>query len=374
MEDDAEVTTGTPAGRRGLPALAAVAVVAALVGGLVGAGVVALTRDDPAVAPAVPVLSPAFGDGDRVADIAAAVVPSVVRIDVRGIGTGGASGNASGVVVDDEGHVVTNNHVIAGATSIEVTFADRSRADAVLVGSDPRSDLAVIRVEGDTPPPVPFADGGSVRVGQLAVVVGSPFGLDGTVTAGIVSAIDRPVDLRGPDGEVVRLTGVLQTDAGISPGNSGGPLVGADGRLIGVTSAVLAEAFGGGVGFAIPVGTVRDVVAALIADGRVAQPYLGLAGTTLDPGVAAALDVAAGAVVDRVDPGGPASQAGIVPGDVITAVDGEPLAAMDDLVAAVRAAGVGATLALDVVRDGTARTVPVELADADAGPADERED
>ncbi|CAN5256264.1 hypothetical protein BH23ACT9_BH23ACT9_29390 [soil metagenome] len=355
--------------------LLAAVTLSALLGGAVGAGVTAwLTADQPdrPVADAVAALAEG-GEADRVAVVATAVLPSVVRIDVRGIGAGGSgaggsgtgSGNASGVIIRADGYIVTNHHVIAGATGITVTFEDRTTVDAVLVGSDPRNDLAVIRVDRSGLPAVRLADSAAVRVGQLAVVVGAPFGLAGSVTAGIVSAVDRPVDLRGPDGEIVRLPGVVQTDAGISPGNSGGALVDSRGRLIGVNSAILSDDFGVGVGFAIPASIVASVARDLIADGAVSNPYLGLAGSTLSPGAAAQLGLPAGTVVDRVVPGSPAAQAGIVPDDVVTAVDGMAVRSMDDLVRAVRAAGVGATIVLDVVADGTTRTASITLTDAD---------
>lgn len=353
----------------------------AVLGGAAGGGVAALLlrepRDRP-VADAVAALAADGGEADRVAAVAAAVLPSVVRVDVRGIGAGevegaiGSSGNASGVLFDDEGHVVTNHHVVDGATSITVTFVDRTTATATLVGSDPANDVAVLRV-ADPPdlPPISLADPGVLQVGQLAVAVGSPYGLDGSVTAGIISAVDRPVDLRVPDGQVVRLPGVVQTDAGVNPGNSGGPLVDAGGRMIGLNSAVLSGDLGAGVGFAVPSGIVADVVADLIADGRAATPYLGLAGTTLDTAAAQAVEAPGGAVVDRVQAGSPADVAGLLPQDVVVAVDGVALAGMDDLVAAVRAAEVGATIVLDIVRDGTVQTVPVTLLDGGAQPAAE---
>ncbi|HUG85430.1 MAG TPA: trypsin-like peptidase domain-containing protein [Euzebya sp.] len=347
--------------------LLAAVVLSALLGGVAGGLVTTLVVPDDAdrpVADAVAALNEEGGQADRVAAVAAAVVPSVVRVDVRGLGTGESFGNASGVVFDEAGHVVTNHHVVAGATGISVTFADGRAAQAVLVGSDPRSDLAVVRVDVDDVMPITLADSAQLQVGQLAVAVGSPFGLNGSVTAGIISALDRPVDLRGSDGSTVRLPGVIQTDAGISPGNSGGPLVDARGRMIGVNSAILSESFGSGVGFAVPSSIVASVVADLIADGAVATPYLGMSGTTLTPAAAGRLGVAGGALVEEAAPGGPADGAGIVAGDAITAVDGAGVMVMDDLVAAVQAAGVGATIVLDIVRDGVASQVSVTLIDA----------
>lgn len=359
-----------PAARLLLAAIVLSAIIGGAAGALVTASVVDGEADRP-VADAVAALNETGGQADRIATVAAAVLPSVVRVDVRGIGAGESSGNASGVVIDEVGHVVTNHHVVAGATGISVTFADGTAADAVLIGTDPRNDLAVVRVDVDDDDlvPITLADSAELQVGQLAVAVGSPFGLNGSVTAGIISALDRPVDLRGPDGATMRMAGVIQTDAGISPGNSGGPLVDARGQMIGVNSAILSESFGSGVGFAVPASIVASVVADLIADGEVANPYLGVSGTTLPVAAAEHLDVAGGVFVERVEPGGPAEDAGIMPEDVITAVEGAQLMAVDDLVAAVRAAGVGATIVLDIVRDGAPSQVSATLIDAADQPS-----
>jgi S1-C subfamily serine protease len=352
----------------------AVVAAAALLGALVGAGLTATLRA--ATSPGagrdggLPVRAAAdVGAGDGVAAVARAVLPSVVRIDVRGIGVGasgeggGASGNASGVVWDEDGHVVTNHHVVAGATEIAVTTADGVVLEAGLVGSDPGSDLAVLRVDVGDHPPVAVAEG-PAEIGQLVVVLGAPYGLDGSVTAGVVSAVDRPVDLRVPDGSTVRLPGVVQTDAGISPGSSGGPVVDADGRLVGIASAVLGEAYGGAVGFAIPADLVVDVVGQLIRDGTVTTPVLGLAGTAVGGAVADARGVTSGVVVERVSAGSPAAAADLRPGDVLTAVDGEPIRTVDDLLRAVRRAGVGGTIEIAHIRDGIAGTATATLAGA----------
>lgn len=329
-----------------------VALVGVVLGAVVGA-VAAVSLIDRSAPPAV--------TGDGVAAVARAVLPSVVGVAVRGVGTNGA---ASGVVYDGAGHVVTNHHVVAGATAITVTFADGEQAPAELVGSDPRSDLAVIAVEEIRRPPISVADSAEVEVGQLAVAVGSPFGLDGSVSAGVVSAIDRPIDLRGPDGEVERMVGVLQTDAGINPGNSGGPLVDADGRMIGLNSAVLGQEVGGEVGFAIPSATVTDVAAQLIAEGRVPSPYLGLAAVPL---AGDGDGVGGGAVVQRVVDGSPAAVGGLSADDVVIGIDGRDVRSVDDVVDAVREAGVGATIDIRYVRGSEERTTRVTLVEADDG-------
>lgn len=347
-----------------------VAIIVGLVSGLmgvaIGAGLLfavgyALPPDAEAQGASVP-------DVEVVARVAQVVLPSVVRVDVRGIGTGG-SGNASGVVIDDEGHIVTNNHVVAGATSISVTFEDGTTQVAILIGTDPATDLAVIQVDDHDHLPIAFAAPDDLRVGQLAVAVGSPFGLNGSVSAGVISAVDRPIDLRGAEGALVRLDGVVQTDAGINPGNSGGPLADRDGRMIGVNSAMLGEQTGGAVGFAIPIGEVLRVTQALIRDGRIPTPYLGLIGTTRDIQLGTDRDFTGGAVVQEVQQDGPADQAGLIVDDLIVEVDaGGPsvlITSMEDLVAVVGGSRVGATIKVTYIRDGAVDTAQVMLADND---------
>ncbi len=360
---------------------AVVAAVAGLLGVLVGAGIVGVVvLDRPgegaaagsaAVAP-VPAVEGAAGSAvegssgsavegasgsavDVVADVAEVLLPSVVRIDVRGVGAG-SSGNASGVVWDDAGHIVTNDHVVAAATTVSVTYADGTTVPATVEGTDPSTDLAVLAVQDAAGIPVRLATA-APRVGQVAVAIGSPLGLDGTVTAGVVSAVDRPIDLRTSDGTLVRMTGVLQTDAAIGPGNSGGALADASGRLIGVSSAVVGEQFGGTVGFAVPVAVVADVVQELIAEGAVPRPFLGLRGVTADGD-------RPGALVEGVTADGPAARAGLLVGDLVTAVDDRAVGSMADLVAAVRGAGVDATIVVAFVRDGAPQTTTVTLTDA----------
>lgn len=351
-----------PDGRRSLVWVAAVA---GLVGVLVGAGLVALVLPGPQ-GPTGPVARPVIqvdgvADPDLVAAVAEVVLPSVVRVDVDGIGSG--SGNGSGAIVSDSGHVVTNLHVVAGATRIEVVFHDGSSEPAALVGTDEQADLALLRVGRADLPPLARADVDDIRVGQLAVAVGAPFGLDGTVTVGVVSAIDRAIDLAGLDGSTLRLSRALQTDAEINPGNSGGPLVDSEGRMLGITSAVLSgeRPSGSGVGFAVPVDIVADTVAQLIANGTVARPRLGISGRSLTPDEALAQDVAGGVLVESISPGSAAAEVDLREGDVIVAVDDEILRTIDDLVDRVREAGVGGTLGVQLVRDDQHREVTVTL-------------
>ncbi|MBW3601876.1 MAG: trypsin-like peptidase domain-containing protein [Actinobacteria bacterium] len=302
-------------------------------------------------------------DLGRVAAVADAVLPTVVQVDVRG---GAGSGNGSGFVYRSDGYVVTNHHVVEGAGSIEVVFADGRRGPGSLVGVDPATDLAVVRVDRRGVGAIQRGDSSNLRVGELAVAIGSPFGLEGTVTAGVVSAVDRPLSLSGHGSRRLSLPNVIQTDAPINPGNSGGPLVGADARLIGVNSAIIAR--GGvpanaGVGFAVPVDTVVEVADELIAHGVVRHPYLGIEGESLTPAMARRRQVDGGALVRDVQPGTPAAEVGLRPDDVITAVDGDTVASMEELVEIIGEREVGEGVRITYSRDGATTTVTARLAE-----------
>ena len=307
-------------------------------------------------------------------------------------------GSGSGFVWDQEGHVVTNNHVVNGADKIEVTFSDGTTVPGTVVGTDPASDLAVLKVElpAGQLHPVRMADSTQVRVGQLAVAIGNPFGLENTMTAGIVSALGRslPAESNSGDGSSYTIPDVIQTDAPINPGNSGGVLVNDQGEVIGVTSAIVSPVgASAGIGFAVPSAIVQKVVPVLIAKGSYEHPWLGISGTTLDPNLAQAMSLDAnqrGALVIEVVPGGPAEQAGLqgsdrqvtidgqerqVGGDVVVALDGQPVKTFDDLVAyLVQSTEVGQKATLTVLRDGRERQVEVTIAarpsaQAEANPA-----
>lgn len=349
--------------------VALVAGVAALVGGLIGAGIVGLVlgggQRGPAATPVIQL--DGASDPDVVTAVAAVALPSVVRVQVAGIGAT-PGGNGSGAVVSDDGHIVTNLHVVEGASRIEVTFHDGEHEEAALIGGDPDTDLAVIQVGRTDVPPLSPADIDELQVGQLAVAIGSPFGLDGTVTVGVVSALDRPIDLIRLDGSSIRLPRALQTDAEINPGNSGGPLVDSRGRMIGITSAILSgdRPASSGVGFAVPVDLVTETVEALIEEGRVVHPRLGISGRSITPLDGRDDGIVEGVLVESVADGTAADQADVRPDDVLVALDGQPLSGIDDLVDRVRAAGVGATIVLDVVRDG--RTIEVLVTLQPDGP------
>jgi len=281
-------------------------------------------------------------------------------------------GSGSGFLWDDLGHVVTNNHVIEGATGALVRLADGRGLPARLIGSAPEHDLAVLRIDAGAQPPRPLPIGGSadLRVGQSVFAIGNPFGLDWTLTTGIVSALDR--ELPGEGGGGIR--GLIQTDAAINPGNSGGPLLDSAGRLIGVNTAIYSlSGSSAGIGFAVPVDTVNRVVPQLIAKGRYAPPVLGV---THDPRGDALLERAGAAGVPVLDiaPGSPAEAAGLRPariapdgrlvlGDVIVAFDGAPIANSEDLRAALDARQAGDQAEVGILRDGRRTDVAVILAE-----------
>ena len=309
------------------------------------------------------VVSPS--DTQTVAAIAAAVIPSVVTIEVTGAS---GSGLGSGVIIGEDGLILTNNHVVAGAApaTMTVEFSDGRRTPATLVGADPSTDLAVIRVTGVTGlQAATFADSDDVVVGELAVAIGSPLGLDGTVTSGVVSAVHRPVRT-GPAGDTQAVIDAIQTDTAINPGNSGGPLVDADGTVIGINSAIAtvgssapgtakAESGNIGVGFAIPSNTAARVAAELMKNGRATHPQLGV-----QAGDYATAD-GAGAQLRSVVAGGSADRAGLRAGDVIVSLDGRTIEDVDTLVVAVRAHSAGDAVTINYLRDGQQRSTKATL-------------
>jgi len=364
---------GPPDGEapRRAPRMITVVMVAALVGALAGAGgamVATGARDDAAQggsATVPPAQRRMIGgdrgdDLDRVAQVAEAVLPSVVQIDVAGAD---GAGNGSGVIYRADGYIVTNNHVAASGRSLEVVLPDGTRLPARVIGTDPDNDLAVLKVERTGLPAIAVGDSTELHVGELAVAVGSPFGLESTVTAGVISALNRPIQVSGPGGTPVVLPNVIQTDAAINPGNSGGALVNGDAELIGINSAILTAgtAANAGVGFAIPVSTVVDIADDLIAQGFVEHAYLGVQGLSLTPELTERLDVDGGAYLQAIEPGAPADEAGLRPGDVIVSFDGEAIESMEELVLAVRKADVGATVEVTYIRDGERRTARITL-------------
>jgi S1-C subfamily serine protease len=260
-----------------------------------------------------------------------------------------ANSTGSGFVLDEGGRVLTNAHVVSGVTAVQVIFADGQRAPASVVAKDEATDLAVLDVPSDGLDlrPLEFGDSSRLAPGDQVVAVGNPTGLQATAGTGRVSATGHRVE--APGGYLI--DGVLETDAVIEPATSGGPLLGPDGRVVGITSRL-----GPGPGFAVPSNVVRDVLAALEKGHKVIRPYIGVHGRTTEAGV----------VLDRVDPGGPAEAAGLRQGDAVEAVDGREVTASVDLLAAVEQHEPGDTIELRVVRDGSRGDVQVRLAERPA--------
>lgn len=319
-------------------------------------------------------------EDEPVARVAAAVGPSVVQVNVEvsqqtPLGTQRGEGLGSGVVYREDGYIITNAHVVKGASDITVSFADGSTEPVEVVGSDPNSEIAVLKVDRNNLPAATFKTDEPPFVGQLAVAIGSPAGFEATVTAGIVSAVGRefPPELtRGDNQAASALSDLIQTDAAISPGNSGGALVDRDGNIVGINVAYLPPAQTGAVnlGFAIPSDTAVSVADQLIETGEVTTPYLGVGTIPLPPEVAERFDleVNSGALVQSVDPGSGADEAGVRVDDVITALEGEEVASYGDLFGALRDYEPGDTVGLTVVREGEERTLDVTLGERPENP------
>jgi putative serine protease PepD len=298
---------------------------------------------------------------DGVVDIKVTTSSGASTPNFGGPGGGGSGGNGgsqesqaegSGFVIDDDGHIATNQHVVDGATSIKVTFADGKTASAKVVGTDRSTDVAVIKVDASKSQlhPLTFADSNDVGVGDGVVAIGSPFGLEGTVTTGIVSALDRTI--QAPNNFTI--SGAIQTDAAINHGNSGGPLLDSDGHVIGINSQIESDSGGNdGIGFAVPSSMVQRVAQQLISGGKVAHAYLGVQLSDSTSG--------AGAAVGQVAGGGPAADAGLRSGDVVTAIDGKAIAGSDALVNAVDGHKPGDEVTLTVRRGGDTSSIKVKL-------------
>jgi serine protease Do len=270
-------------------------------------------------------------------------------------------GIGSGVIVSPDGYIVTNNHVVDGATDIRVTMSDRRVLPAKLVGTDPLTDLAVLKINGSNFPNVPWGDATQLHPGQTVLAFGNPFGFRFTVTRGIVSALNRP----NPSPDDARKPGeFIQTDAAINPGNSGGPLVNARGEVVGINTFLVSESGTfSGMGFAIPTQIVRPVVAQLIRDGKVSHGYMGIGITDVTPENAKFFDSKdnRGAIVTQVEPDSPGAKAGLKIGDLITGLDGRSLSDAGQLQVMVGETHPGTTVKLDVLRDGKTLEIPVTL-------------
>jgi Do/DeqQ family serine protease len=271
-------------------------------------------------------------------------------------------GLGSGVIMSADGYIITNNHVIDGATQVKIQLRDKREFDAKIVGGDKLSDIAVLKVEGSGLPVLPVGNSDRIDVGDLTLAIGNPFGVGQTVTMGIVSATGR----RGFSfGEGPQIEDFIQTDASINRGNSGGALVNSRGELIGINSAIITPSgASAGIGFAIPVNMARDVMTQLVKNGKVARGYLGVGIQDLDEGLAKEAGLpnsSSGALVNSVTPGGPAEKAGVRRYDVITAVEGAAVSDREELVLRVSRIAPGTTVKLKVRRDGKDETVPVVL-------------
>ena len=364
--------------RRGGLATAGALLATALIAGGVGGYVGAQAGDEPDLrdrsaslgtgSSAVPTVN---RPADSVAGIAAKVLNSTVSIAVQ---SPEGNGSGSGVVIRSDGYILTNNHVVESAADggeITVTFDGQTRkVPARIVGLDPVTDLAVLRV--DTDEDLPAATLGQSRalvVGDPVIAIGSPLGLAGTVTTGIVSALNRTVDVPGENGARNPLFNAIQTDAAINPGNSGGALVNSSGEVIGINSAIATLGGGGfggdsggsiGVGFAIPIDEARSVAEEIIRTGRATHPAIGISARTVTPDREGEQ---AGALVNQLSPGGAAGKAGLRAGDLIIQVGDEPVSSVDELILAVRENRVGDTVEVVYLRDGVRNTAQVTLQD-----------
>jgi 2-alkenal reductase len=340
----------------------------------------------PSAAPTAVPLSPgsvatAGAEDQLLINLYKRISPSVVNISVSGKSTlGSMQGTGSGFVLDDKGNIVTNNHVVEDADRILVGFSDNTEVEAKLVGRDPYTDLAVIQVPVDPKllQPVELGDSSTVQVGQQVIAIGNPFGLQRTMTTGIVSAVGRVI--RQESGFL--LPELIQTDAAINPGNSGGPLLDAHGHVIGVTTLIFSGNGGSqGIGLAIPVNTVKRVVPELIANGHYAHPWLGIRGISVTPILASELKLSQerGALITEIVPNGPAAKAGLqggtqqvqvrgfaellaVGGDIIVGINGTAIHSFDDLVVYLAdQTQVGQTVTVTVYRGSDKKDFSVKL-------------
>jgi len=284
--------------------------------------------------------------------VARAITPTVVSV-VQ------AQGSGSGVIVDRSGVVLTNAHVVGNSRTVEVGLADGRTLQGQVLGRDPTIDVAVVRVNAQNLPIAPIGDSDKLEVGQSAIAVGNPLGLERTVTAGVVSAVNR-----NPRG--ISLDGLIQTDAAISPGNSGGPLVDSRGQVIGINTAILSGPGTSGLGFAVPINLANDVVRQIIETGRITRAYLGVGFADIEPELARqfGLPVKEGIILTAVGRGSPAARAGLRPQDIIVKGNSTAITSGGDLRKLIRSLEPGATIRLEVIRPNGRLTVPVELGQA----------
>jgi len=301
---------------------------------------------------------------DALETAAAKVLPSVVNIAVQ---SANSSGVGSGVIIRSDGYILTNNHVVAGATRVTVTLGAQDVSGTV-VGADPISDIAVVRVAKSGLPVATLGNSASLKVGETVLAIGSPFGLDRTVTSGIVSALHRSDQTSGSNG-ISSYTNLIQTDAAINPGNSGGALADLNGAVVGMNTLIQSPAgsFGAaqsaGIGFAIPIDFAKTIADMMIAGKPVTHPYFGVSSATITPVIARfyGLAVQSGAYVQDVTSGSPADKAGLLVDDIVVSFGGRDITSTEDLFAAVQASSIGTTVPVIVSRNGSNQTFSVVL-------------
>jgi putative serine protease PepD len=376
-------TGASKRGRRRTTWIIAACAGCAVVGGVIG-GVIASAIDSPASSSAstasatIPGHNESTGSGQptgavcQVTQVAKDVLPSVVTISAQGAS---GAGTGSGEVIKSNGYILTNNHVIAPAANggkLEVLFSDGKTATATLVGRDPLTDVAVIKVSETGLPAIPIGKSSTLSVGQPVVVLGAPLGLTSTVTSGIVSALNRTIQVPGENNQSALLLNAIQTDAAINPGNSGGAMVNCNGQFVGIPSAGATvpsssgESSGGsiGLGFAIPSDYALALADEIISTGRVSHAYFGVSAIPISPEIAANNNVSEGLFVTAVAPAGPAFKAGLREGDIITTIDGQPATSTDQLAMLTLTKNPGDTVQLGYQRDGRQATATVTLASA----------
>jgi putative serine protease PepD len=365
-----------PPKRRGLALVAATALLVGAAGGIGSAAVYSATNDSTTSGTSVTAplnggqSAPVSAPDGSVQNAASKVLPSVVKI---GVATSQGAATGSGIVISKDGLIVTNNHVVAGAANgkIQVMLNDGRTLNATIVGTDPLTDLAVIRADAKDLTPAVLGKSGNLGVGQGVVAIGSPFGLEATVTSGIVSALNRPVTSGGEEQNSTTVFPAIQTDAAINPGNSGGALIDLAGQVVGINSAIKTAGGSGqseggniGLGFAIPIDQAKPIIDELVAKGKATHARLGV--TVGDAQSSAAFQQ--GATIGEVTSGGAADKAGLKSGDVVTAIDGKAIASGDALVAAVRSHRPDDEVTINFTRNGKAQTVKSKLGSDNGNP------
>ena len=331
-----------------------------------------LTVAPPAISPREPVTAPSalpvvsLYDEEAIVTLYNQMIPAVVEIK-----TVERRGQGSGFIVDKEGHILTNNHVVDGASSVSVTLHSGETLDAQVVGTDRENDLALLKVDTgkiSSISPLPWGNSDNVNPGQMAIALGSPFGLEGSITVGIISGVERVM----AGAHERSITNMLQTDTAINPGNSGGPLLDSKGEVIGINTAI--QPSSNGIGFAIPINNAKSLLPALLQGGEVSTPWLGISGTAIDQTLSSKLDLAAdhGIYVVSVMQDSPAEKAGLVPGgsdqgsptsggDIITAINGREVTAVSEILQYLNTKKVGEQVSLTVIRGDETIVVEVTL-------------